>query len=59
MKTLSTLVATYLRSGKLRGNFRMLLKLIALLVGMVILFSVLFHVVMAYEGEQHSWLTGI
>ena len=59
MKTLSTLVATYLRSGKLRGNFRMLLKLIVLLVGMVLLFSVLFHVVMAYEGEQHSWLTGI
>ena len=59
MKTLSTLVATYLRSGKLRGNFRMLLKLIGLLVGMVLVFSVLFHVVMDYEGKQHSWLTGI
>ena len=58
MKTLSTLVATYLRSGKLRGNFRVLLRLIVVLILMVAGFSVLFHVLMAYEGQTHSWLTG-
>lgn len=58
MKTFSTLAATYLRSGKLRGNIRSLIRLLALLVGMIVLYSVLFHVIMRYEGQDHSGLTG-
>ena len=58
MKTLSTLAATYLRSGKLRGNIRSLIRLLVLLVAMVVVYSVLFHVLMAREGQSHSWVTG-
>ena len=58
MKTLSTLAATYLRSGKRRGNLRSLLRLLALLVALVITYSVLFHFLMAQEGKSHSWPTG-
>jgi len=58
MKTLSTLLATYLRSGRMRGNLRMLIRLLVLLVAIILVYSVLFHVIMAREGQSHSWLTG-
>ena len=58
MKTLSTLIATYLRSGRMRGNIRALVRLLGLLVLMIAIYSVLFHVIMAREGQSHSWLTG-
>jgi Trk K+ transport system NAD-binding subunit len=58
MKTLSALLATYLRSGRMRGNLRVLVRLLGLLVLMITLYSVLFHLLMAREGQSHSWLTG-
>jgi len=39
-------------------NVRALLPFIGLLAATVTLFSVIFHLIMLYEGQQHSWLTG-
>jgi Trk K+ transport system NAD-binding subunit len=58
MKTLTALITTYLRSGRQRGNLRVLARLLALLVLIVAAYSLLFHVIMAHEGQAHSWLTG-
>ena len=58
MKTLSTLISAYVRNGRLRGNLRMLGRFIVLLVLLIFVYSVLFHVLMAREGQSHSWLTG-
>jgi Trk K+ transport system NAD-binding subunit len=44
------------RSGQ--RNVRLLLKYLLGFLGMITLFSILFHVLMLWEGQEHSWLTG-
>lgn len=58
MKGLAELLATYGASRRQRGNVRTLASLLAILAGIIILYSLLFHVFMALEGRQYSWLTG-
>jgi len=40
-------------------NLQALLRTLIILAVFVGLFSVLFHVLMAWEGQEHSWLTGV
>ena len=40
-------------------HFRTLLGFVLILTGLVTGYSILFHVLMAYEGQQHSWITGL
>ncbi|MEL6823202.1 MAG: NAD-binding protein, partial [Calditrichota bacterium] len=39
-------------------NFRILVRFLLALAGLVILYSVLFHYIMAWEGRDYSWVTG-
>ncbi|MFN3981198.1 MAG: potassium channel family protein [Caldilinea sp.] len=41
-----------------RVNVFALLRYLLLLAALVTLYSILFHVLMAYEGRQESWITG-
>ncbi len=59
MKSLVSVAAAVLRDRASRGNLRALLRLLAVLLGLVAVFSVLFHLLMALEGQRHSWLTGV
>ncbi|MDQ8201508.1 NAD-binding protein [Pelagicoccus sp. SDUM812003] len=61
MKFLTSSALSFLRgeSESRRRNLRLLLRFIVILVIVVAIFSVLFHVIMAWEGQQHSWLTGV
>jgi hypothetical protein len=36
-----------------------LFRFIGLLVAVIVVFTVAFHFIMLYEGEQHSWITGL
>ncbi len=36
-----------------------MLRFLALLLAMIVLYSIAFHFLMAAEGQQHSWLTGL
>jgi voltage-gated potassium channel len=58
MKTFPTVLASYIKKGKTRGNFRDMRRLLTLLVLMIVAYSVLFHIIMAREGQAHSYLTG-
>ena len=42
-----------------RRNFITLAKFFALLILIVLTYSVLFHVIMLYEGRDYSWITGV
>src|SRR5690606_9682 len=42
-----------------RQNLRYLAQFLAFLSAVVALFSVVFHAIMVYEGQDHSWLTGV
>jgi voltage-gated potassium channel len=58
MKTLTTQLTFLLGQREARRNLRSLSRYLAFIAGTVVVFAVLFHVLMAYEGQQHSWLTG-
>ncbi len=60
MKLLGPQLAYFLNEPAMRRNIGALLKFSAFLVGIILLFSVLFHVIMLHaEGQEHSWLTGV
>lgn len=41
-----------------RSNTRLMSRFLLVLLGFFIVFSTLFHFLMLYEGQRHSWLTG-
>jgi len=57
MKFITSQFSSLVRSTGER-NVRVLLRFAAVLLAMVTVFSILFHFLMAWEGKQHSWLTG-
>ncbi len=57
MKFLTSQLSAFVRKTG-RRNVRLLLRFMAVLAVMVVVYSVLFHILMAVEGQQHTWLTG-
>ncbi len=55
---LAFILGDVLDDNEARRNLRALLRFALVLTGTIAIFSVLFHVIMVYEGQQHSWLTG-
>jgi len=58
MKFLPAQLAYLLRDRRAHRNIGALLRYIAALVALVLVYSALFHFIMLYEGREHSWLTG-
>lgn len=59
MKLLTTQVMLFLQNKPDRRNFITLIRFFIVLAILVISFSVIFHLLMAQEGQKHTWLTGI
>jgi len=60
MKTISSHLATMLAGEtKLRRQLAPFVKYVVLLLAVVALYGWLFHVIMAREGQDHSWFTGV
>lgn len=59
MKGLFAIVATILQDRASRTNLHALLRLLLVLLGLVTAFSILFHLLMQREGQEHSWITGV
>jgi len=59
MKSLVTIVTAFLQSRTSRSNLLALVRLLTLLFALIALYSTAFHYLMAHEGQQHSWLTGV
>jgi Trk K+ transport system NAD-binding subunit len=58
MKYMPSQMSFFLQSGSTRTNLGLLRRYIAFLLGLVVVYSVLFHLLMSAEGQRHSWLTG-
>jgi len=58
MKFLVSQLLYFWQDRHSRVNALALSRFLALLVGLITLYSVLFHFLMAYEGRQESWVTG-
>lgn len=59
MKFLPSQLYYFLRHRPSRISILNLLRFVLLLIGLITLFSILFHYIMAYEGHEHSWVTGL
>lgn len=59
MKFFPTLILYVLRHYTSRRNFSLLLRSVIVFVAFVVVYSVLFHVFMAQEGREYSWVTGV
>ena len=59
MKYYPSLLLHYFGNRSSRRNLKVLGQFLLLLVAMVSVYSVLFHYLMAWEGREYSWITGI
>ncbi len=58
MKNISVQIARMLQQRSAKRNTGALVRLFLVLGSLVTIYSVLFHLIMVWEGQQHSWLTG-
>jgi Trk K+ transport system NAD-binding subunit len=59
MKTFSAQISHFLHKETSRKNLGTLARLLIILAGIVLVYSVIFHVLMVREGQEYSWFTGI
>lgn len=58
MKFVGSQLAYYLSDRDFKRNSNVLLKYLGLLGIVIVIYSVLFHYIMGFEGQYHSWVTG-
>jgi voltage-gated potassium channel len=58
MKFIASQLAYFFADRTVKRNVRSLLRFVAVLLALMLIYSILFHFVAEYEGQQHSWLTG-
>lgn len=58
MKFFTSQLSFFLKTATTRRTFRLLFRFLLVLTALVVVYSVLFHVLMVYEGQEHSWMTG-
>ena len=59
MKFLPAQLLYFFQIRTAKRNVRLLAKFMVLIALTVVLYSVLFHFIMEYEGKQFSWITGL
>jgi voltage-gated potassium channel len=59
MSFFQELFGALIRNYTSRRNVVLLFRFIIILISFVILCSILFHMMMAYEGRAYSWITGL
>lgn len=58
MKFLPSQILFFFRNKTTKRNLVLLAKFFGFLLLVITLYSVLFHVLMLYEGREYSWITG-
>jgi voltage-gated potassium channel len=59
MKSLISQVLYFTRMRSSRVNLVTIARFVLVVVGLIALYSVLFHLIMEYEGRSESWITGV
>jgi Trk K+ transport system NAD-binding subunit len=59
MKFLPSQLMYLLGEREMQRNLRALFSFLAALAASMVAFTVIFHVLMVYEGQEHSWITGM
>jgi len=59
MKALAKQTIHFLQKETSRNNLKTLVRLLLVLAGIILVYSVIFHVLMLREGREFSWFTGV
>ena len=60
MKFVSTQLSYFFSDNQVRRNVKALLKYVAFVMVVVVIFAEMFHLIMVHiEGQDHSWFTGL
>ncbi|MEX1135941.1 MAG: NAD-binding protein [Balneolales bacterium] len=59
MKSITSQLAYFFQNRGTQKNIWQLSKFMIVLIAVIILYTFLFHLIMEYEGEQHSWISGM
>ena len=58
MKFFTSQISYFLSSRNTKVNIKRLLRFLGALSALIVAYSIIFHFIMLYEGQQHSWVTG-
>ncbi|MDX1365043.1 MAG: NAD-binding protein [Arenibacter latericius] len=58
MKFVGSQMAHYMRDRDFKRNYKILFKYLIFLGFVIGIYSILFHFIMEFEGQHHSWVTG-
>jgi Trk K+ transport system NAD-binding subunit len=58
MKFLPAVISTIVSSKITKENISLVVKYLVFITALITIYSVLFHYIMAAEGQDHSWVTG-
>lgn len=58
MKFFTSQLSYFVANRNTKTNIKRLIRFVLILIAMIILYGVLFHEIMAMEGQDHSWVTG-
>jgi voltage-gated potassium channel len=58
MKSVPSQLYYFLRNRPARRNVISLVRFLVILTGLITLYSIIFHYIMAWEGRSYSWITG-
>jgi voltage-gated potassium channel len=59
MKSIAAQILILTRDRSSRRNLKALGKFIGVLIGMILVYTTIFHFIMEYEGQEHTWLSGL
>ena len=59
MKFLSSQITMFMQQRGVRRNMGFLLRFFAMLLALIIIYSILFHYIMQHENRSFSWVTGV
>lgn len=58
MKFFTSQISYFLSNRNTKVNIKRLFRFLGVLTALIIVYSVIFHFIMLYEEQQHSWVTG-
>lgn len=59
MKFIASQLTVFLQQRGTKRNLAFLIRFLCVILSMISIYTVLFHYIMGYEGQEHSWLTGV
>jgi voltage-gated potassium channel len=59
VKFIASQLAYFFADRSVKRNLRALMRFVAVLLSLMLLYSILFHYIAAAEGQYHSWLSGL